>query len=249
MEPILLSKTFSAKAEATEGGSPGEFEAIVSAFGNEDSQGDVVEKGAFTNTLEEWIEKGRPIPVVWSHQFHDPENFLGKYVDAEETDAGLKLKGLFDMEHPKAARVHKLMKQGLIVEFSISGRVRDYELIKDEDADEDDFWASWFAPMRIKDIDLWEAGPCFKGANPDTELLSIKNLGPRQFEALHKSFIAKEGRVLAQKHVDSLKEAHAKLGDIIAAVEKTEPADAEAEKTVQLVTPNVRALLELNTIH
>lgn len=264
MDPILLQKNFMAKAEATEGGEPGEFEAIVSAFGNEDSQGDIVEKGAFAETLKEWADKGRPIPIVWSHQFQDPDSFLGEYVAAEETDEGLKLKGVFDLDHPKAARVHKLMKQGVIVEFSISGLVRDYELIKEEDED------SWFPPMRIKDIDLWEAGPCFKGANANTELLSVKTRGRtladlttpeqiRQSMAVSKHIFAamertapvfKEGRVLAQKHVDSLREAHQKLGDIIAAVEKAEPDDAPGkEKTQSAATPNVRALLELNTIH
>jgi hypothetical protein len=124
------------------------------------------------------------------------------------------------------------------VEFSISGLVREYELIKGED-DED----LWFPPMRIKDIDLWEAGPCFKGANANTELLSVK--------ALNASVpLLKEGRVLAQKHVDALKDAHTKLGDIIAAVEKAEPEDVPGKEKAQFAaTPNVRALLELNTIH
>lgn len=241
MDPILLQKNFMAKAEATEGGEPGEFEAIVSAFGNEDSQGDIVEKGAFAETLKEWADRGRPIPVVWSHQFGDPDSFLGHYVAAEETDEGLKLKGVFDLDHPKAARVHKLMKQGLVVEFSISGLVRDYELLKDEDED------SWFPPMRIKDIDLWEAGPCFKGANANTELLSVKTITAAVSRGV---MTRKEGRVLASKHVEALKEAHTKLGDIIAAVEKTEPEDAPGkEKAQPAATPNVRALLELNTIH
>jgi HK97 family phage prohead protease len=220
----------------------------VSAFGNEDSQGDIVEKGAFANTLKEWSDRGRPIPVVWAHQFQDPENFLGEYVAAEETEAGLKLKGVLDLEHPKAARVHKLMKSGLIVEFSISGLVRDYELIEKEDGedDEDDFFG-WFTPMRIKDIDLWEAGPCFKGANANTELLSVKTITA----AVNRGVVTrKEGRVLASKHVDALKEAHTKLGDIIAAVEKAEPEDAAGKEKAQFAaTPNVRALLELNIIH
>jgi HK97 family phage prohead protease len=240
MDPILLHKNFVAKAETTpegEGSTPGEFVALVSAFGNEDSQGDIVEAGAFTKTLAEWIVKERPIPVVWAHQFQDPDAFLGKYTEAEETDDGLRLKGVLDLEHPKAARVHKLMQEGLIVEFSISGLVRDYELIEKDDED------SWFPPMRIKDIDLWEAGPCFKGANANTELISVKQLAAAVP-------LLKEGRVLAQKHVDALKDAHTKLGEIITAVEKTEPADAPGkEKQHPAAKPNVRALLELNTIH
>jgi HK97 family phage prohead protease len=239
MDPILLQKNFVAKAEIVpegEAGTPGEFVALVSAFGNEDSQGDIVDQGAFTKTLAEWVVKGRPIPVVWAHQFHDPDAFLGQYSAAEETEDGLKLTGLLDLEHPKAARVHKLMSQGLIVEFSISGLVREYELLKDDDEE------SWFPAMRIKDIDLWEAGPCFKGANANTELISVKNLAAAVP-------LLKEGRVLAQKHVDALKDAHTKLGEIITAVEKTPEDAAGTEKQHPAATPNVRALLELNIIH
>lgn len=243
MDPILLSKTFVAKAEATD--TPGEFVAIVSAFGNEDSQGDIVEKGAFEKTLAEWIIKGRPIPVVWSHQFSNPDMFLGKYIEAEETDQGLKLKGLLDLDHAPAARVHKLMKEGLIVEFSISGMVRDYELIENED--------DWWPSMKIKDIDLWEAGPCFKGANDQTELLSVKTDGSLTGNL---GRIRKEGRVLAQKHVAALKDAHTKLGEVIAAAE-TAPAEEDTEKSQgqpkpaepaakSALTPAVRALLELS---
>lgn len=247
MDPILISKTFVAKAEATS--TPGEFIALVSAFGNEDSQGDIVEKGAFTKTLAEWIIKGRPIPVVWAHQFHDPEMFLGKYLEAEETDAGLQLKGLFDLDHPKAARVHKLMKEGLIVEFSISGLVRDYELVEKDDED------SWWPSMVIKDIDLWEAGPCFKGANDQTELISVKTDG-RLTGSLGR--ISKAGRVLAQKHVDALADAHAKIGDVLAAAQASPSTDDDTEKSVtppptpaapatkSALTPAVRALLELS---
>ncbi len=244
MDPIQILKTFVAKAEATE--NPGEFVAIVSAFGNEDSQGDVVEKGAFEKTLAEWIIKGRPIPAVWAHQFSDPFKFIGEYTAAEETDAGLKLTGQIDLDNPTAAQVHKLMKRGLVVEFSISGLVRDYELIEDEDSD------SWWPSMKIKDIDLWEAGPCFKGANDQTELLSIKSDG-RLSGSLGR--IRKEGRVLAQKHVDSLKEAHTKLGEVIAAAE-TAPADDDTAKSADPkpaepaaktgLTTAVRALLELS---
>ena len=247
MDPVLISKSFTAKAEATS--TPGEFIALVSAFGNEDSQGDIVEKGAFAKTLAEWVLKGRPIPVVWAHQFQDPEMFLGEYTAAEETDAGLKLTGLLDLDHPKAARVHKLMERGLVVEFSISGMVRDYELVEKDNED------SWWPSMVIKDIDLWEAGPCFKGANDQTELISVKADG-RLTGSLGR--VAKAGRVLAQKHVDALTEAHQKLGEVLAAAETAPPEDdaakavtppppdSAAPATKSALTPSVRALLELS---
>lgn len=242
VDPINISKTFSAKAELTE--TPGEFVALVSVFGNTDSHGDIVEAGAFTKTLAEWIIKGRPIPVVWSHQFNDPDSILGKYVEAQETADGLLLRGQYDMDHPKAARVHKLMLDELIVEFSFSGQVRDYELIESDDED------SWWPGLRIKDIDLWEAGPCFKGSNPETELISIKSDGRLTGSV---RAVQKEGRVLAQKHVSALKDAHTQLGEIIAAVDSQQDADATkstpvvpAPATKSALTPQVRALLDLS---
>lgn len=240
MDPILLLKSFSAAVADTSAENPGEFTALVSAFGNEDSQGDIVERGAFSKTLAEWTLKGRPIPVVWSHQFHDPDAFLGQYTAAQETEDGLVLTGQLDLDHPKAARVHELMRKGIIVEFSISGLVREYEPIEKDDASEEDWW--FLPPMRIKDLDLWEAGPCFKGANADTELLSVKNRGRT---------LRKEGRVLAQRHVDALKDAHVRLGEVIAAAEPEPNGEAAAEPQPAAQTgktalsPSVRALLEL----
>lgn len=241
MGDIVISKSFSATAESTD--VPGEFVALVSAFGVTDSQGDIVEAGAFTKTLAEWVLKDRPIPVVWSHDFKDPDSILGQYVESKETEAGLLLRGKLDLDHERAARVYKLMKDRLIVEFSISGRVRDYEIIESDDED------SWWPSIKIKDIDLWEAGPCFKGANPETELLSIKSDGRLTGSV---RTIAKEGRVLAQKHVTALKDAHAQLGDIIAAVETTqEPEESKSDTaptplaTKSALTPTVRALLDL----
>lgn len=240
-----LSKAFIAKATPVPGGKPGEFEAIVSAFGVLDSQGDIIDQGAFAKSLAEWVIKGRNIPVVWSHQWTDPESFIGEYTSAEETEQGLKLKGVLDIaDNPRAARVHKLMTAGRIVEFSIGGAVRDWELVeKDGDVE-----------FHLTDIDLWEAGPCFKGANPETELMSVKSDGT--FTAGGVGLLMKEGRVLAQKHVDSLKTAHSQLGDVIAAVEKAGPSDEpdgkSATKTSDsapaAVAPHVRALLELTEI-
>jgi hypothetical protein len=45
----------------------GEFEALVSVFGNIDHGGDRVIKGAFAKSLGKWEAKGDPIPVIWNH--------------------------------------------------------------------------------------------------------------------------------------------------------------------------------------
>lgn len=244
MEPITIHKTFAAKARVVEDAKPGTFEALVSATGNKDGVGDVMEPGCFEKTLAEWVLKQRPIPVVWSHQFNDPFSILGKYVDQEERDAGLWMKGELNLAWEKAAHVHELMKEELIVEFSISGKVRDYEWIEEDDSD------SWWPGMSVKDIDLWEAGPCFKGMNPETELLSVKadgHLGGRI------PILRKEGRAISQKNLEKLKTAREQLDEIIASVDNGEEnTDKSATPDVSLsseghahLTPAVRALLEL----
>lgn len=252
----VVHKTFAAKVTpaAKDSGDPeGTFEAIVSVFGNKDHGGDVVEAGAFAKTIAEWVIKGQPIPLVWSHQYQDVENFIGEIIEIKEIDEGLYIKAVYDLDHPKAARIYKLMKRGLLTEFSWSGLVREYEWLED---DEDDWWPG----MKILDVDLWEAGPCFKGANPDTELLSIKSDGRVDGRLLK----AKAGRVLSQQNLDSLTAARDAITKVIDAAvpagdedEDQEPAedggDTDAEKSAPQTTTSTevgkhsQALLELIT--
>lgn len=257
----VVQKTFTAKILSVGKAAPdqpggettGTFRAMVSAYGNTDLYGDVVEKGAFTRSLAEWTLKATPIPCVWSHQMTNLDMILGGYTEVEDTEKGLILQAELDLRHPPAARAHELMEKGIITEFSWSGEVREYELLDDDDED------SWFPAMKILDVDLWEAGPCFKGANPDTELISVKSDG--RIEGLVRE---KAGRVISQKNLGRLKSAHEALGEVIASAETTEEEqpepdteesapDPEAQKTAPEETsqqpwvaedPIVRAALE-----
>ncbi len=62
----MLTKNMPVRVKAA-AGDAGEFEAVVAVFGNIDSYGDVIVKGAFAATLKDWSDSGDPIPVVWSH--------------------------------------------------------------------------------------------------------------------------------------------------------------------------------------
>jgi len=66
----------------------GQFEAIVSVFGNIDHVGDVVMPGAFTETLAAWKATGDPIPVLWSHRMDDPRFSIGVVQEAAELMPG-----------------------------------------------------------------------------------------------------------------------------------------------------------------
>lgn len=186
---------------------PGGFDALVAVFGNLDSQGDRVLKGAFTDSI---TARNGQFPSLWAHQFHDVDSIIGG-ADAEETDDGLLWHTTF-LDTPRAQHVRQLMKQGLIREFSWSGRVVEGAFVDSED--EEPYY-------EIRKVDLWEAGPCFIGANSETEVLGIK--------AFTDGLTTKEGRVLAQRHVDSLKSIHDTLTGVIAAVEKPGDKSGKAE--------------------
>ena len=150
------------KALPDTGTGAGEFEAIVSVFGNVDLVGDRVMPGAFAKSLERWAESGDPIPVVWSHDWNNPDAHIGTVTLAEERDEGLYVKGVLDIaDNAFAAQVYRLLSRRSVKEFSFAYDVLD-EAVADDDVNE------------LLELDLIEVGPTLKGANPDTELLAVK---------------------------------------------------------------------------
>lgn len=159
-----IRKTAAAEFEAvakgeTEGRGPGVFRALVSVFGNVDSDGEVVDKGAFSKTLEE-----RPrFPIFWSHQF-DAQSIVGYATTAEETDEGLLVEWrALDTEVGRA--VAELLRSGAVTDFSFSAVVRD-SVVEKADGDDGE------EVRHLTDLDLWEAGPCIRGANPRAKIVS-----------------------------------------------------------------------------
>ncbi len=154
-------KSFDAAFTTTD--NDGEFEALVAVFGNIDRGGDQIEPGAFTRTLKEWAASGDPIPVIWSHGWHDPENHIGYVAEAKETAEGLLVRGVLDSD-PRSQKVRRLLAGRRIKEFSFGYDLREYAVNK-----ETGVW-------HLTDVDLWEVGPTLKGMNPDTRLVGAKTL-------------------------------------------------------------------------
>lgn len=149
----------------------GEFEAIVSVFNTVDSVGDIVMPGAFAKTLAGYAEKDAPVPVVWSHDWSDPFSHIGYSVTAEEVDQGLKVRGKLDIDNnPKAMQVYRLLKGGRIRDFSFAYEIKDGGFREAKDGED-----NLDTPYELRELDLFEVGPCLVGAHRDTELLAIKN--------------------------------------------------------------------------
>lgn len=122
----MATKSLTASVKAAPDGE-GTFTGYASVFGNVDSYGDVVQKGAFANTLAAWQEKGKTIPVLFGHDFSDPFSNIGGVTSAEEDDHGLKVTGALDLENPKAAQVYRLLKDGRISDMSFAFDVNSSE--------------------------------------------------------------------------------------------------------------------------
>ncbi|WP_112490891.1 HK97 family phage prohead protease [Streptomyces bacillaris] len=186
----------------------GQFRALVSVFGNEDSMGDVIAPGAFAQVLAEWKASGDPIPVVWAHKWGDPFAHIGIVLEAKETADGLEvLAQIEDMDtNPTAKHVHGLLKGRRIKQFSFAYDVGEGGWVETDDLAAHP-WGEYYEIKRFSS--LFEVGPCLVGANQQTELLAAK--------ARDLAHTAKAGRVLSQTNFDALTAAYESIGSVLAA--------------------------------
>ncbi|MDK8809098.1 HK97 family phage prohead protease [Corynebacterium striatum] len=161
----MTVKSVIAEVKALGDGEKAEFEAYASVFGNRDSYGDVVQKGAFAASLKAWAEKGAPIPLLWGHNMADPDFNIGMVTSAEEDEHGLKVVCELDTDSPKGAQVHRLLKQGRVREMSFAFAATSSEY------GELDGKSVRF----LKEVDLFEVSVVPLGANPETEVLAVKS--------------------------------------------------------------------------
>lgn len=154
------------KAGEDQGLEVGQFEAIVSVFGNTDSVGDKVLPGAFEKSLAEWAERDKPIPVIFTHSHGDAFAYIGDVLAAEEREGeGLWIKGQLDVdpdaENPTARQVYRLLKGGRIDNWSFA-----YDVVDEGPGDD--------GANELRQLALYEVGPTLIGANQETRTLAVK---------------------------------------------------------------------------
>lgn len=190
------------KAGPQDGLEEGQFTAYASVFGNKDSYGDVVVKGAFANTLAEWGAKDSVIPLLFGHRMDDPDYNIGHVVKAEEDEHGLKVTAQLDLENPKAAQTYRLLKGRRIDQMSFA-----YDVLDGGPAakDGDEFY-------ELRELNLYEVSVVPIGANQETEVLAVKAAADSLASG------AKAGRVLSAKNESELRKAHEAIGTVLAAL-------------------------------
>lgn len=201
------------KAGPDDGLKEGEFLVYPSTFTREpDSYGDVIAKGAFLKSIEKWKASGDVMPAMY---LHDPNQIVGEAIDMGEDDHGWWVKGRFD-DDPQAQRVYKWLKgrrlSALSFGFSAESEGQ-VELADGSKANE------------LREVDAIEFSFLPKGfaANSDTSVVAVKEIADSLTEGV------KAGRVLAAKHITSLREAADAIGVVIAAAEATEDQEKASE--------------------
>lgn len=127
-----------------------------SKFDNKDSDGDVVEKGAFKKSVGERFAKG-DIAYLWNHDFGQP---IGKLTALYEDDKGLKFEGQLSKSRIGQDKLIEY-REGIINQHSFSGYA-----IKQKATDNANY---------LKEIMLLEGSAVVLGANNETQVTSIKS--------------------------------------------------------------------------
>lgn len=138
----------------------GEFEGYGSTFGGEpDSYGDVIAAGAYSESLATHKSKGTMPKLFWGH---DPDQPIGKWLDAREDDHGLLMRGKLNMEVERGRDAHAHLKAGDIDGLSIGYRIKEYSVDT-----ESGVWT-------LEKLDLLEVSVVSLGANENAVVQSVK---------------------------------------------------------------------------
>lgn len=125
----LQTKSLTFKAENLQ--DDGTFSGYCSVFDVVDSYDEIVKKGAFVDSLNDWQAKGKMPPVLWQH---DRSEVIGVWTKLYEDDKGLFGEGkLLIDDVAKAKEAYALIKAGAIDGLSIGYRTEKYRYNSDDD--------------------------------------------------------------------------------------------------------------------
>lgn len=94
----------------------GVFSGYASVFDCIDYQNDQVMPGAFAKSLENWRAKNTWPKMLWQHNYSYP---IGIWMDMQEDDKGLLVKGKLLLETTKGSEAYSLLKNGIANGLSI----------------------------------------------------------------------------------------------------------------------------------
>ena len=181
----------------------GMFEGYASVFGNTDSYGDVVDRGAFAKTIG---DKAGRFPILWQH---NPDEPIGVSTGMVEDMHGLAVTGQLNLDTQRGREAYSLLRQGALQGLSIGyqtvNSVMDGKL------------------RRLTEVKLWEFSVVTFPANELANVTSVKATA-LEMAAAWAAAEVKAGRVLSAANRVLVETARDALNDLLAA---SEPAAAD----------------------
>ena len=132
--------TFHSEVKAN--GEKGIFIGYGSIFGNEDQGSDIMQKGAFTKSLE--TRPAGKVKLLYQHKTDEP---IGVFEDMYEDSKGLFVKGKLAMGTQKGREAYELLKMGALDGMSIGFRA---------DPEKQGYNESKRGTRTLKEVDLME---------------------------------------------------------------------------------------------
>lgn len=206
-----------------------------------DSYGDVIAKGAFTESLEKWAaleQEGKSIPLLYGHNMDDPFHNIGHVLFAKEDDFGLYIEAAFDAENETAQYARKLVQEGRLYQFSFAYAVLDAEQVELEDGTK---------ANELRKLDLYEVSLVQIPANQTAVVTEVKAMeGIVEELKSGRRNSAKDSKVLERigSLADEIKQA---VNGLMA--DTTEAADGKSEGAsedeTEFVSAYKQAVIEL----
>lgn len=176
---------------------PGTFEGYGSVYGVIDAYGDIVERGAFAESLRKANDSGVMPAMLWQH---NPSQPIGVWTLMAEDDYGLRVVGQL-ADTTLGHEAYTLMKMGALSGLSIGYSVVREEYDRKRDA------------RLLKQINLWEVSPVTFPANGDARVESVKTADSsyRGLERILRDagFSRSESKLIASRGLGALREAEA----------------------------------------
>lgn len=175
----------------------GVISGYASVFGNVDSYGDIVVKGAFAKFLAKMVETGKVIPVFYGHNMEDPKANIGRVTELREDDHGLFFMAKLDLSGETYGRVvYEQLRDGRLDSLSFGYSVIEASNTKDG--------------YELRELELYEISVVPIPANSEATITEVK-----------------AGRAISAKNMDLIRRAYEALGELLDAYGDEEPEKVE----------------------
>lgn len=204
-------KTISAKVDEETGMIAGFFSTYDKT---PDSYGDIIEPGAFTETIKAREETGHPFPLCFNHDF---SAVIGAVKSIEDRERGPYIEAGF-LDTQLAQDVRKMVKSGAIWQFSFA-----YDVLEARQPSEEERKSG--VENVLTKLDLFEISVVTVPANQNAVMTEVKNVEPE----------TKQGKRNRKSDEDIIRSCIESLqsllddGDEDKPTEEEAPAEAEPE--------------------